>query len=134
LKDDGIELYCEPVSNDAGTAIGAAFMFWRAMSEDATVLPRNNSLYLGPEHHYTNEQITKFADSHGAVITEATHADVVDLLEGKNIVTIFQGRSENGPRALGNRSVMFDPRFEDGKDLLMRSSIENISGRLLAVF
>ena len=36
----------------------------------------------------------------------------------KNIVTIFQGRSENGPRALGNRSILFDPRFEDGKDFV----------------
>ena len=34
----------------------------------------------------------------------------------KNIVTVFQGRSENDPRALGNRSILFDPTFEDGKD------------------
>ena len=36
----------------------------------------------------------------------------------KNIVACFQGRSENGPRALGNRSLMFDPTFEDGKDFV----------------
>jgi carbamoyltransferase len=118
LKDDGIELYCEPVSNDAGTAIGAAMMFWRAFSEDATVLPRNNSLYLGPVHTYADADITAFAESHGAEITDATHSDIVDLLVAKNIVTIFQGRSENGPRALGNRTVMFDPRFKDGKDFV----------------
>jgi len=118
LKDDGIELYCEPVSNDAGTAIGAAMMFWRAFSEDATVLPRNNSLYLGPVHTYADADINAFAESHGAEITDATHSDIVDLLVAKNIVTIFQGRSENGPRALGNRTVMFDPRFKDGKDFV----------------
>lgn len=118
LKDDGIELYCEPVSNDAGTAIGAAMMFWRAYSEDATVLPRNNSLYLGPVHTYTDADFNSYVESHGAEITDATHEDVVELLTKKNIVTIFQGRSENGPRALGNRSVMFDPRFEDGKDFV----------------
>lgn len=118
LKDDGIELYCEPVSNDAGTAIGAALMFWRAFSEDATVLPRNNSLYLGPVHTYNDADINVFVESHGAEITDATHSDIVDLLVAKNIVTIFQGRSENGPRALGNRSVMFDPRFKDGKDFV----------------
>ena len=33
---------------------------------------------------------------------------------------MFQGRSENGPRALGNRSILFDPTFEDGKDLFNR--------------
>lgn len=116
LKEDGIDLYCEPISNDAGTAIGAALLFWRTYSEDTTVLSRNNSLYLGPLHSYTEDEINSFVDSHGVEITNATHEDIVDLLTSKNIVTIFQGRSENGPRALGNRSVMFDPRFEDGKD------------------
>jgi carbamoyltransferase len=51
-------------------------------------------------------------------VFEASHADVVDLLRNKNIVTLFQGRSENGPRALGNRSILFDPTFEDGKDFV----------------
>ena len=36
----------------------------------------------------------------------------------KNIVALFQGQSENGPRALGNRSLLFDPRFKDGKDFV----------------
>jgi carbamoyltransferase len=40
------------------------------------------------------------------------------LLEDKKIVAIFQGSSENGPRALGNRSILFDPRFKDGKDFV----------------
>jgi carbamoyltransferase len=41
---------------------------------------------------------------------EATYNDVVDLLVKKNIVCIHQGRTEAGPRALGNRSVLYDPR------------------------
>jgi carbamoyltransferase len=39
-------------------------------------------------------------------------------LRNKNIVAVFQGRSENGPRALGNRSILFDPTIEDGKDFV----------------
>jgi len=39
-------------------------------------------------------------------------------MTSKNIVAMFQGRSENGPRALGNRSLMFDPTFVDGKDFV----------------
>ena len=39
-------------------------------------------------------------------------------MTSKNIVACFQGRSENGPRALGNRSLMFDPTFKDGKDFV----------------
>ena len=116
LKDDGINLYCEPVSNDAGTAIGAALMFWRAYSEDTTVAKRTDSLYLGPQYDYSDADINAFVDSHAVEVSDATHSDIVDLLLKKNIVAIFQGRSENGPRALGNRSLVFDPRFKDGKD------------------
>ena len=36
----------------------------------------------------------------------------------RNIVTLFQGRSENGPRALGNRSIMYDPTDPNGKDFV----------------
>jgi carbamoyltransferase len=118
LKDEGINLYCEPISNDGGTSIGAALMFWRAFSEDTTVAPRANTLYLGPEYHLSDSDINKFAESHGAVISDATHDTIVDLLLDKNIVAIFQGRSENGPRALGNRSLVFDPRYKDGKDFV----------------
>jgi len=116
LKDDGINLYCEPISNDAGTAIGAALMFWRAFSEDSTVATRSDTLYLGPQYSLTDADINKFVDSHGVTISDATHDTIVDLLLEKNIVAIFQGRSENGPRALGNRSLVFDPRYKDGKD------------------
>ena len=44
------------------------------------------------------------------------HNDAVDLITKKNIVALFQGKSEAGPRALGNRSIMYDPRDPKGKD------------------
>jgi carbamoyltransferase len=117
LKDHGIEIYVEPISNDAGTAIGAGLIFWHGMQDDMTVRPYG-SLYLGPVHTYSQEDILSKVEAAGAEVTDATHKDVVKLLREKNIVTIFQGRSENGPRALGNRSVLFDPTFEDGKDFV----------------
>jgi carbamoyltransferase len=118
LKDDGIEIYVEPISNDAGTAMGAALLFWHGMQEDTTIR-EYGTLYLGPEQSYTQDEIAEsIANVSGAELTDATHKDVVALLRAKNIVTIFQGRSENGPRALGNRSVLFDPTFEDGKDFV----------------
>jgi carbamoyltransferase len=118
LQKEGIELYVEPISNDAGTAIGAALLFWHGLHNDTTVRPYG-TLYLGPQYHYTDEEITnKVSAVEGATVTDATHKDVVKLLREKNIVTMFQGRSENGPRALGNRSVLFDPTFKDGKDFV----------------
>ena len=120
LKDEGIELYVEPISNDAGTAMGAAMMFHRIATEDISFGPQQTSLYLGPQYHYTNENINDLVETVSGEVKDATHKDIVKLLVDKNIVAIFQGRSENGPRALGNRSILFDPRFKDGKDFVNR--------------
>jgi carbamoyltransferase len=76
-------------------------------------------LYLGPEYRYTKEDIEKAAEKYNATrVFEVSKSDVVKMLIEKNIVTVYQGRSENGPRALGNRSILFDPRFKDGKDFV----------------
>ena len=117
LKDEGIEIYVEPVSNDAGTAMGAAMMFWYGLEEDSKI-KQTQSLYLGPDNNYTIEDIETKTNFSGIELSDATNKDIVNLLTEKNIVTIFQGKSENGPRALGNRSVLFDPTFEDGKDFV----------------
>jgi carbamoyltransferase len=117
LKDQGINIYVEPISNDAGTAMGAGLMFWHALS-DSKEKQKLDTLYLGPEHSYTEKEILEKVSYAGGEAVDATNKEVVELLRKKNIVTIFQGRSENGPRALGNRSVLFDPTFEDGKDFV----------------
>jgi carbamoyltransferase len=51
-------------------------------------------------------------------IIDANYADVIDLIQQKHLVALFQGRSEAGPRALGNRTLMFDPTVPNGKDLV----------------
>jgi carbamoyltransferase len=117
LKDEGINLFVEPVSNDAGTAIGAALLQYHRVTEDTKVKPALENLYTGPTHMYTVDQIIDIADKYGADrVFEATDDDVVELITNKNIVAMFQGRSEAGPRALGNRSILYDPRDPDGKD------------------
>ena len=118
LNELGIKLYVEPISNDGGTAIGVALWFYHGMEQSHK--KHSNSLYLGPKYTYTEDEIVKFAEQFGAEIKESNDAEVVDLMTSKNIVAMFQGRSENGPRALGNRSLMFDPTFKDGKDFVNR--------------
>lgn len=49
------------------------------------------------------------------IISNAQPLDVANLIHSNNIVAIFQGRSEAGPRALGNRSILFNPTMEDGR-------------------
>jgi carbamoyltransferase len=116
LNKHGIELYVEPVSNDGGTAIGVALLFYHGTEGSSKKHPRE--IYLGPVMRYTEQEIQELADKYEAEITTASKEDVVDLMTSKNIVAMFQGRSENGPRALGNRSLMFDPTFVDGKDFV----------------
>lgn len=120
LKDKDINLYVEPVSSDAGTCIGAALYLYHQISKDKKVRDFNDSLYHGFAYSYTDTEIKTVADKYGADVSDVSDKDIVKLLRDKNIVSLFQGRSENGPRALGNRSILFDPSFEDGKDYVNR--------------
>jgi len=117
LKDEGIELYIEPISNDAGTALGAAY--WAYYLSTGNVENLDSTLYLGPEYNYLDSDFDILGSKYNATVTnDITDSEIVDLITDKNIVTIFQGRCENGPRALGNRSIMYDPTDPNGKDFV----------------
>ena len=116
LEGEGINIYVEPISNDAGTAMGAALIWHYKQTGDTTVRAREDNVYLGPVHNYIDEDINNIASNYNAEVTDATIDDVIKLMTDRNIVTLFQGRSENGPRALGNRSIMYDPTDPNGKD------------------
>ena len=118
LKDEGINIYVEPISNDAGTAMGAALWLYHSITKDTRIRPQADNVYLGPLHTYSEEHILAIADHYNASVSTATNEDIVELLTNRNIVTVFQGRSENGPRALGNRSILYDPTDPNGKDFV----------------
>ena len=118
LKDMDINFYVEPISNDAGTAIGAALWQYKKVQPTSIIDYSKDGLYLGFKYSYSTSDIELLVSNHNAEIIDATDEDIVDLLTSKNIVALYQGRSENGPRALGNRSILFDPRFKDGKDFV----------------
>ncbi len=117
LNEQGIELYSEPISNDGGTAIGAALLFYYMTGGNK--IEHKREIYLGPQPKWVETlELEKLVADYEGTLTNCTNEEVVALLEQKNIVALFQGRSENGPRALGNRSLLFDPRFTDGKDFV----------------
>ena len=116
LNKHDIKLYVEPISSDAGTCIGAALLHYHHMMQDDTQRPYADSLYLGPAYSHSDEEINEIVEKYDAEIKDAENKDIIELLTTKNIVALFQGRSESGPRALGNRSLLFDPSYEDGKD------------------
>lgn len=112
-----INFYVDPVSHDGGTSIGLARLAWHKYSQDITKRPLK-SLYLGMTPNYQNMESTEKQLSDVISVTETNPEEVAELLVQGNIVTLFQGRAEGGPRALGNRSIIFDPRRHDGKDFV----------------
>jgi carbamoyltransferase len=105
----GISLYIEPVANDAGISIGAAKYIWHKKTKDTTIRKQNH-VYLGGKPNY---DLPKDIESQ-----TATAANVAQLLKNGNIVALYQGSAESGPRALGNRSILFDPSVSNGKEIV----------------
>lgn len=107
-----LNLYFEPIAHDGGTSIGMAKLVHHSENKDSTIRPLK-SLYLGV---HVSENYDEIDNLEGAEISEVSYKDIAKLIADRNIVALFQGRSEAGPRALGNRSILYDPRDTNGKD------------------
>jgi carbamoyltransferase len=106
-----INIFVEPISGDDGVSIGAAKVNWYSQTNSKKIF-KLKTLYNGPKINCEVE---------GDYITIK---EVSKLLSDRKIVAVFQGRSESGPRALGNRSILYDPTDENGKE-----KINKIKGR-----
>ncbi|PCJ83880.1 MAG: carbamoyltransferase [Flavobacteriales bacterium] len=114
------ELYIPSAGHDAGTSIGAALFVYN----QTLGMPRMEPMYFaGLGSKYDNDEIKEFlADKN---LNYSYHEDdnlfdmVTDcLINQSGVVGWFQGRAEFGPRALGHRSILVDPRRTDASDLL----------------
>ncbi|MFM7809235.1 MAG: carbamoyltransferase [Planctomycetota bacterium] len=108
-------LWIQPAAGDAGGAIGAALMHWHAhlgKPRVALAADAQQGSYLGPDH--SDAVIRERLDAIGAVydtLDEASLTEAMaDELASGRIVGHFFGRAEFGPRALGHRSILGDPR------------------------
>jgi carbamoyltransferase len=110
------DIWVQPAAGDAGGALGAALLAWHhMMGEPRKPSPRDaqSGSFLGPA--YDNESIGLFLDAIGArhhrLDDETELVDrVAEILDSDKVVGWFQGRMEYGPRALGHRSIIGDPR------------------------
>jgi len=113
------EVYIPPASYDAGTSIGAAYWVWNVLLNNE----RNyimESPFLGPE--YSDSDFEKLLKNSNIKFKIFNNDNLLQSIakaisEGK-IVGWFQGKSEWGPRALGNRSILCDPGYPGIKDLI----------------
>lgn len=111
----GHELFVQPASGDSGTALGAATYAAHQLGD--TIRPMAHA-YLGPE--YTADEIEAVLKRRGVAYEKcASITDVVaDLLAKGEVVSLFQGRMEFGPRSLGNRSIIGNPASRGVADLI----------------
>ncbi len=114
------ELFIQPAAGDAGGALGAALAYEYIGSEKKRSFVFENAFYGAS---FTTAEITRALDAEGvkysivadeyALIEQTAQA----LVDGK-VIGWFHGRFEWGPRALGSRSILADPRREDMKDIV----------------
>ena len=122
LRETGVEdIFVQPAAGDNGGAMGAALWLWHQVLEKE----RNwelTSPYLGPS--YSEAVIDQCLDKYGAVATRMELPDLYqktaeELVNGK-VVGWYQGRMEWGPRALGHRSILGDPRHPEMREIINR--------------
>ena len=109
-------LWIQPAAGDAGGALGVAQLIWhRQLEQPRTVVRGEDSMkgaYLGPS--FSDDQIGEYLDSIGAGYERLERSclteQVAQLVADGKIIGWFDGRMEFGPRALGSRSIIGDPR------------------------
>ena len=121
------DVYVQSAAGDAGGAIGAAFAVWHQQLDHPRSFEMDHA-YWGPE--FSTEELLALLNrcssalkdqfcvvSHVTDLSELCNLTARAIAEGK-VIGWFQGRMEWGPRALGNRSILGDPRRADMKDIL----------------
>ena len=110
-------IWIQPAAGDAGGSLGAALALWYLDQGNERKINSSDSMngsYLGPE--YTQNQIEEELKSIGAIFETVDYEKLINQtsehLSSEKAIGWFQGRMEFGPRALGGRSILGDPRSE----------------------
>ena len=116
-------IWIQPASGDAGGSLGASLAYWHLELKKERSINKDDDMqgsYLGPE--YSNESIQKELKNLGATFEVLNEEDLTnktsDMIINGNAIGWFQGRMEFGPRALGGRSIIGDPRSEKMQKIL----------------
>lgn len=120
------QVYVHPAAGDAGLSVGAAYYVWHQVLGKPRSFVMDHA-YWGPG--YESDAIRAAIDAHGLAMNGCRVEELGEdtlmqrtatiVAEGK-IIGWFQGRAEWGPRALGNRSIVADPRRPEMKEILNR--------------
>jgi len=126
LKDGPFEnIHIPPSPGDGGSAVGCAQYLYYCHDKNKRMIEDNverikNNIFVGPSH--SNDEIKSFLDTNKIeykfLETNSLLQTVAKLIVEGNVVGWYQGKMEWGPRALGNRSIIADPRNVKMKDIL----------------
>lgn len=112
-------IYIPPAGHDAGTSIGSALFLFNHILKQKRVAPTYSGA-MGSK--FSDEQIESYLNSQNISYKKYSDSDlydkVTDCIINGGVVGWFQGRAEFGPRALGHRSIIADPRRADAKEIL----------------
>ncbi|CAF1284963.1 unnamed protein product [Didymodactylos carnosus] len=114
-------VFIPPAPHDGGTAIGAALYVYHTRTNPKISPALQLNPYTGPE--FSTEEIRCAIEKSGLYgrISKDSAVEAADMIANGKIVGWFQNRMEFGPRALGNRSLLADPRHVATRDLLNRT-------------
>ncbi len=117
------DIWIQPAAGDAGGALGAALVAWHDYNGNPRPVKGSDHMhgaYLGPR--FEGDEVRKHLDALGAkyieLDDEALTTRLAVLLENQKVIGWFQGRMEFGPRALGARSILGDPRSAKMQSLM----------------
>jgi carbamoyltransferase len=117
------DIWIQPAAGDAGGALGAALAVWHQYLEKPRDFGNGDMMsgsYLGPRA--SDRDIEAYLDSIGAAFEKLEDAALMprlaEILEAENVVGWYQGRMEFGPRALGGRSIVGDPRSKEMQSVM----------------
>lgn len=105
-QSPNLNFYFEPVADDTGISIGAAMHKYRKVTQDKTIKIPTDNCY----HFYQPDNVSFGRD--------CEVSELVDILISQKSLAIFDSQPEAGPRALGHRSILFDPRNKDAKAIV----------------
>ncbi len=112
------KIWIQPASGDAGGSIGSALSYWHMELDNQRFINTDDSMkgsYLGSS--YTSDEVEKYLMKMNANFQKLSHDKIIaytaKVLSENKSVGWFQGKMEFGPRALGNRSILADPRSSD---------------------
>lgn len=103
---EDVDFYFEPLADDSGNSIGAAMHLYRELTGDTKIRKLKHTFFHG------TDPILKSCGR------KCTVDYIADLLEQQKTVAVFNGRAEAGPRALGNRSILFDASNPKAKEIV----------------